>query len=227
MARAVQGYAGAGTWPGPAPAPANYVAGTDVLRVTTALGQGTNLTGPMPGASGAMPINGNPAGFVAGDRLMVSDCTTAEIFTAGAVGGTTSVTPTAALSKIYSTGAEVYPLVDTFYFVGANPAGNPSLYRIQNGGAAQELVENVENMVLRFGVDTNNDFAVDSPPVAAGGVADWRQVLSARVNLVFRSNSSVATGTTTYTVEGTPTTPADTRLRQVATATYGIRNRLP
>ncbi len=226
LATAVQGYSGAGAWPGPAPAPANYVAGTDVLRITTSSGQGTNVTGPMPGAGGAIPINGNPANISAGATIVISDCTTAEIFSAGAVGGTTSVTPSAALSKIYSTGAEIFPFLDTVYFIGSNPAGNPSLYRRQNGAAAEELVENVERMVLRFGVDTNNDYAIDNYSIATA-VGNWRQVLSVRVNLVFRSNNAVATGTNSYTVEGVATTPADSRLRQVATATYGIRNRLP
>jgi type IV pilus assembly protein PilW len=180
----------------------------------------------MPGAGGAIPINANPAGFVAGDLLLISDCQSADAFAVGAVDATPSVTPAAALTKIYSTGAEVYSLVDTFYYVGTNPAGNRALYRIQNGAAAEELVENVEDMELRFGVDTNNDFAIDAY-VAAGGVANWRQVLSVRLNLVFVSDNSVATGAQPYVVEGVTIPAADTRLRQVATATYGLRNRLP
>jgi len=157
--------------------------------------------------------------------LVTSDCRSADTCTAGVVDATPTVTPAAALTKIYSTGAEVYSLVDTFYYIGRNPANNPSLYRIQNG-VTEELVENVEDMVLRFGVDTNNNFAIDTY-VDAAGVANWRQVLSARVNLVFLSNNNVATGAQPYVVEGVTTTPGDTRLRQVATATYGLRNRLP
>jgi type IV pilus assembly protein PilW len=222
LAQAVRGYADGAGWA----APANYVAGTDVLQVTAALGQGTNLTGPMPSAAGAMPINGNPAGFEAGDTLLISDCATAEVFTAKAVGGGASITPVAALSKIYSSGADVYPLVDTFYYIGTNPAGNRAIYRIQNGGNADELVENVEDIELRFGIDTSGDFAIDNH-VAAGGVGDWRQVLSVRVNLVFVSDNKVATGAKAYVVEGVATNPGDALLRQVATATYGIRNRLP
>jgi len=223
LGQAVRGYLNGAGWAAPA---ANYVANTDVLQVTAAMGQGASLTATMPGAGGAIPINGNPAGFSAGDTLVISDCRSADTFTAGVVDATPTVTPAAALTKIYSTGAEVYSLVDTFYYIGTNPAGNRSLYRIQNGGAAEELVENVEDMVLRFGVDTNNDFAMDAY-VDAAGVANWRQVLSARVNLVFLSNNNVATGAQPYVVEGVTTTPGDTRLRQVATATYGLRNRLP
>lgn len=226
LAQAVQGYAGADAWPGPAPAPANYVAGTDVFRVSGAQGQGTPVTAVMPAAGGLISIGGNPAGIGANPNpLLISDCTTADVFTAGAVNGAVSVTPAVALSKIYSVGAEVYPFMDTVYYIGTNPGGNPALYRIQNG-AGEELVENVEDIELRFGVDADNNFAIDNY-VAAAAVANWRQVLSVRVNLVFVSNNNVATAAQPYVVEGVNTIPGDTRLRQVATATFGLRNRLP
>jgi type IV pilus assembly protein PilW len=226
LGQSIQGYAGGGAWPGPAPAPANYVANTEVLRIVAASGQGINVTSNMAGAAGAIAIADNPAGFAVGDALVISDCTHADVFNAGAMGGTTSVTPAATLQKPYSTGAEVYPLVDTVYFIGTNAAGNPSLYRRQNNNPVEELVENVENMVLRYGVDTTNDFAADTYQAVAG-VADWQRVSSTRVNLVFVSNNTVATGVQPCIVEGADCSQADGRLRQVATATYGLRNRLP
>ena len=83
---------------------------------------------------------------------------------------------------------------------------------------------------MRFGIDTDdNDFVVNSY-VSASAVTDWRQVMTARLSMVFRSNSNnVATQVQPYVVEGTTVTPAttDRRLRQVATATIGLRNRLP
>jgi type IV pilus assembly protein PilW len=226
LRQSIQGYPGGAVWPGPAPAPANYVANTEVLRIVASSGQGTNVTAPMAGAATAIAIADNPAGFAVGSALVISDCTHADVFDAGAVGGTTSVTPAATLQKPYSTGAEVYPLVDTVYFIGNNVAGNPSLYRRQNNSPVEELVENVENMVLRYGVDTTNDFAVDSYQAVAG-VADWQQVVSTRVNLVFVSNNAVAAGVQPCIVEGADCSQADGLLRQVATATYGLRNRLP
>jgi type IV pilus assembly protein PilW len=223
LGQALRGYTSNVGWA----APLNYVAGTDVLQVTAAMGQGVNLSKTMADVGEPIEINGNPAGIEAGDILLIvtANCTFAEVFTADEVDATPSIKH-AGLTDKFSTAAEIYPLVDSFYYIGSNPAGNRSLYRIQNGGAAEELVENVEDMVLRFGVDTNNDFAIDSY-VDAAGVANWRQVLSARVNLVFLSNNNVATGAQPYVVEGVATTPGDTRLRQVATATYGLRNRLP
>jgi type IV pilus assembly protein PilW len=226
LRQSIQGYPGGVVWPGPAPAPANYVANTEVLRIVAASGQGTNVTAPMAGAATAIAIADNPAGFAVGNTLVISDCTHADVFNAGAVGGTTSVTPAATLQKPYSTGAEVYPLVDAVYFIGNNAAGNPSLYRRQNNNPVEELVENVENMVLRYGVDTTNDFAADNYQAVAG-VADWLRVISTRVNLVFVSNNAVATGVQPCVVEGADCSQADGLLRQVATATYGLRNRLP
>ena len=224
LGQALRGYTSNVGWA----ASPNYVAGTDVLQVTAAMGQGVNLSKEMDDVGDPIEINGNPAGIDAGDTLLIvtANCTFAEVFTADEVDATPSIKHVAPLSDKFTEAAEIYPLVDTFYYIGTNPAGNRSLYRIQNGAAAEELVENVEDMELRFGVDTNNDFAIDAY-VAAGGVANWRQVLSARVNLVFLSNNNVATGAQPYVVEGVNTIPADTRLRQVATATYGLRNRLP
>jgi type IV pilus assembly protein PilW len=129
----------------------------------------------------------------------------------------------------YGDEAEVFRMIDNTYFIGTNPAGVPALYRRPLDGNAEEIVDNVENIVMRFGIDTDNDFVVNRY-VSAGAVTNWRQVLTARLSLVFRSNSNnVATQVQPYVIEGTTVTPASTdrRLRQVATATYGLRNRLP
>lgn len=226
LAQAVQGFAGAGAWPGPGAVPANYVPNTDVIRVMRADTRGTNLTGAMPGTAGPIAIANNPGGLAVGDTAVISDCTHADAFAVNALGGSTSITPGGGLQKVYGVGAEVFPLNDTVYFIGTNSGGNPSLYRRLGAGASEELVENVENMVLRYGADTNNDYAVDVY-LASGAVADWRQVVSVRLNLVFRGANLTAVGVAPCVVEGINCALADNQVRQVATATYGIRNRLP
>ncbi|MFN3593215.1 MAG: PilW family protein [Thiobacillaceae bacterium] len=103
---------------------------------------------------------------------MVSDCSNAAVFqitnintSAGmdnVVHNTGTGTPgnaTQALGKEYE-GGEIMR-IDTFtYYIGLNAAGRPALYRLSRS-AAEELVENVENMQVTYGVDTNNDRAVD------------------------------------------------------------------
>ncbi len=248
LAEGMHGYASA-TWSAPGTVPANWFANTGVFHVTRASSEGVNLIGNMTAVNANIQINGNPTGIVAEQALLISDCASADLFRATnvasgtvtiahttsncAILGGTACNTTNNLSKAYGSDAEIYSILSTTYFIGTNPAGNPALYRRQQMGAqtdpAEELVENVENIVMRFGIDTNMDFVVDNY-VEPDDVTNWRQVLTARISLVFRSNSNnVATQTQPYVVEGATLTPAttDRRLRRVATATFGLRNRLP
>lgn len=240
---AMRGYTGT-TWTAPGTAPANWVSGTGVFAITRASAVGVNLTGNTTPTNANIKITGNPDNFVAGEALLVSNCVTADLFRATTVssgGGTVTIAHSNASNTgnftIYSYGdeAEIFRMISNTYFIGTNPAGVPALYRRPLDGNAEEMVDNVENIVMRFGLDdgsnggTANDFIVDRY-VEAGAVINWRQVLTARLSMVFRSNSNnVATQVQPYVLEGTTVTPAttDRRLRQVATATFGLRNRLP
>lgn len=233
---AMRGYDSA-TWTAPGTVPANWVSGTGVLVITRASEGGVNLTGNTTPTNANVKITGNPNNFVAGEALLVSNCLTADLFRATNVsnGGTVTIahsnSSNTANFTIYSYGdeAEVFRMISNIYFIGTNPAGVPALYRRPLDGNEEEMVDNVENIVMRFGIDTDNDFVVNSY-VSPSAVTNWRQVMTARISMVFRSNSNnVATQVQPYVLEGTTVTPASTdrRLRQVATATFGLRNRLP
>jgi type IV pilus assembly protein PilW len=123
----------------------------------------------------------------------------------------------------------------TGYFIGSNRAGRPSLYRFAGAAAAEELVENIEDLDLLFGVDTGGDGAVDSH-LKADAVADWSRVLSVRVSVLSVSGEAVggSSGQVLYlrdadgdTVVDAQVAPNDRRLRQVFTTTVALRNRLP
>ena len=131
-------------------------------------------------------------------------------------------------------------------FVMNRPGTNtPALYmrRLQRDsttlGSPDELVEGVENMQLRYGVDTDDNGTADeyrtAAEVIAGAVDDgardvrWRQVVSVRVAMLLRSpdRAAVPSGTRTYTLLGTEVTPADDgAMRQVYETTIALRNRL-
>ena len=234
----MRGYEGV-SWTAPETAPANWMSGTGVFVITRASEGGTNLTGNTTPTNANLKIAGNPNNFVAGEALLVSNCLTADLFRATTVSGGGTVTIAHSNSNntgnftIYQYGdeAEVFRMISNTYFIGTNPAGVPALYRRPLGGNAEEMVDNVENIVMRFGIDTDNDFVVNSY-VTPSAVTNWRQVMTARISMVFRSNSTnVATQVQPCVVENTscplPTNTADRRLRQVATATFGLRNRLP
>jgi len=244
LAEAMRGYDGA-SWTAPGTAPANWVSGTGVFLLTRADAQGVNLTGNMTANNANIAISSNPAGIVAEQALLISDCVSADLFRATNTpsGGSLTIAHAISncsnigvacntdnkLSKAYGADAEIFRMISNTYFIGTNPAGVPALYRRPLDGDAEELVDNVENIVMRFGIDTDNDFVVNSY-ASASAVTNWRQVMTARLSMVFRSNSNnVATQVQPYVLEGTTVTPAttDRRLRQVATATFGLRNRLP
>jgi type IV pilus assembly protein PilW len=94
-----------------------------------------------------------------------------------------------------------------------------------------ELLEGVENMSIKYGVDTSGtpDYIPDAY-VAAGAVVNWNRVVSVRVELLIRSlEDNVVPEVQKYHFDGvsnvTPN-PVDRRLRQVFTTTIGIRSRL-
>lgn len=162
----------------------------------------------------------------------------------------------AALSKVGADPAagerqlngELHRAEYTLLYIRPNPNLIPSLYMRQfarNGiglADAEELAEGIENLQLRFGVDTNGDGQVDAyktgKEVANGATAtaldaNWRNVLSVRVGLLIRSPENagvpgtVAGAPRTYKVLGTTITPAnDGTMRQVYETTVALRNRI-
>ncbi len=130
------------------------------------------------------------------------------------------------------TRAVVQRMQSVQYFVSDNPAGRPSLYR-WDGGAAEELVENIEDMDIVYGEDTNNDGAPDNY-VPASAVTNWSQVVNVRVSLLIVSPEVGATNAAQRLFfrdtdgDGLPNeqVAADSRLRQVFTTTVALRNRL-
>lgn len=139
------------------------------------------------------------------------------------------------------TGARVIPLLGQAYYLRNSPrrysnssVNIPSLYRqalTTSGGnaatTAEELVDGVVDMRVRYGEDTSTplDGAIDTY-VAAGAVTNWANVLAVRVTLTLQSTeNNLATSDQTYTYFNGATV-TDRRLRRQYTATFGIRSRL-
>ena len=68
----------------------------------------------------------------------------------------------------------------------------PTLVSLQlqtDGGVAQvALVDNVEQMQLEYGLDSDNDLVVDSYQKASA-ISDWRKVISVRVGIIVRGDA--------------------------------------
>ena len=234
---ALVGYDGGTGWTNPSTI--TRATGPDVLSVMGAFSSGASLAGNLTPSNANVQINGNPDGFQTGDVLVVTNCVNADVFKATTISNAsgTIVTVSHANSSntgnrigIYGPDAFLMRMNQYSYFIGINPAGNRALYRVGLNGNAEELVENVQDMQFRYGLDTNADGAADSYSATPG---NWAQVVSVTVNLLMRSpDNNLSTSQQPVTFDNGTTgnfTPSgsDRRLYQVFSSTVGVRNRLP
>lgn len=205
----------------------------DVLSIMGAFSSGVNLTGNLIPTNANVQVNGNANGFKQGDVLVVTNCTNADVFkvtNSPGSSGTVTLTHSNASNtgnRVGSYGSDAFVMrVDQYsYFIGTNPAGNRALYRVGLDGIAEELVEHVHDMQMRYGLDTNADGAVDSYSTTPG---TWAQVVSVTVNLLMRSpDNNISTATQSVTFNNGTFAAPDRRLYQVFSSTMGVRNRLP
>jgi type IV pilus assembly protein PilW len=128
-------------------------------------------------------------------------------------------------------GAQVVPLDTIVYYIRPSDTvrtggvRNPSLWRIIGSGAPQELIEGIEAMQIRYGVDTDGDRLVNSY-VTADAVANWNRVISVSFALLIRSvEPDSPPSAQTFSMMGTAVGPfADRYQRTLYTTTVTLRN---
>jgi type IV pilus assembly protein PilW len=139
--------------------------------------------------------------------------------------------------------ASVAPIDTIMYFVAASGGQDingvsrgPALWRISSTepatapGTAQEVVEGVEALQVRYGEDTNGDMIVDTVPyVTADAVKNWSNVIAVSIAMVVRSpeeiNPTVQPPLTFDLLGDDYTSPSDRRARAMFTTTVTLRNR--
>ncbi len=161
-----------------------------------------------------------------GDIVMVTNCDKGDIFKITSldsarekIGHDQDIKP---FSIAYREDAQIYKANFVTYSIK-----DSSLYRRMNGEDKQVLVENIENMQILYGEDTNDD---DTPDyyVSANQVVNMKKVISIRISLLIISpDNNLVTNITPYTYNGDEITPTDKRLRRVFSSTIAIRNKLP
>lgn len=140
----------------------------------------------------------------------------------------------------YGVGSKVMGFIAHAYFIAESSVlpGMPALKRqaLAKSGApvtvTQELAVGVEDMQILYGVDSDSDGAVDQFRKASdmdlngdGHISDaeWDQVMSVKVSLVFRSQNPVLPKPQAKTFAGKDYN--DRFMRQVVNSTLRIRNR--
>lgn len=195
-----------------------------------------------------LDIAANTAGFAAGDFLVVSNCSTADVFTATTVTATAITHNDAGENNPITTGSysdglsSVYRLVSNRYFVAKttrNTASNTpisALFRTDINGTTTELVDGIEYMEVLYGERLENNNLRYVP--ANDGALDMSRVVSVRLGLLLVSDEAVleaddtrdyqlVTGTTISNAASGAATynGTDRRMRRVFTTTVQLRNR--
>jgi len=147
------------------------------------------------------------------------------------VGAPSTITLNNGLPVGISAGALVAPLTTTIYYIGVGSDGDSSLWRLEQIGpnpafaAPEELVPDVENMQVLYGIDP-----AGSQTAAAYVTADQVgavNVVSIQLALLVASppgNKPVPVPAPYNMIGDTVTVPGDNRSRQVFYATINIRD---
>jgi len=253
FADAIRGYeyASGSTWSPGLPAGLTNIAttalnGSDalVLRVPMPIATSATLrlTDKMTSPTATMSIAPVPSGATAplqnNDVVMLADCHARAVFQIRSYTPSSGVIDHAAfagtpgnatddLGHAFEANSQIVPVRTVAYYIGTS-GGRTGLWRIAGAAAPEELIEGVERMELRFGVDTTGDRIADSYTTADLVGANWDNVISVSVALLVRSPDQYGTerDSRTYNLlDKTYTAPADRYVRQVFATTATLRNR--
>lgn len=208
----------------PVPPPDDMLAGTDAVAIryldpNTAVAVDEPF---MPTTSGALHTSGS--GLKVGEIVFVNDCSAGALFQitgpgdmgdpiTGTVvhnpasGGETKVpgNSTKDLGKIFEDDAKIAKYYYALYYITNGASGQPALHRvtlITEGSEIKpqkyELVEGIEDLQLLYGEDTANGDRVPDVYRKADEVANWNNVVSARIGLVARTLAHTESGNKDY-----------------------------
>jgi type IV pilus assembly protein PilW len=234
--------AGAGLVPAPS-------TGSDVLVLRTARDDQPSFhtVGDMDPSTAAAPVEG-PLGVTvtAGTPMVIADCRGATAFfvsadfttnattglaeiphEAGAVAGTPGNAEDSLVRGFFGN-STVTPVQTVVYYVAPN-AGGVALWQKTGSAAPVALIDGVERIQFRYGVDTNLDMVADSYIPAAAGI-NWNNVVSLEVAILVRAEDEYGQqeNNITYTLfPGETFTPpaGDRHRRSVFATTIVLRNR--
>lgn len=251
----VQGY-DSGAWPATIlfAKPGNLIPNTSVIVVSYASPTGVYIDQQLPLPSATIHVGTNPYGWTADTVLFITDCQAADIFRANSVsasgGGSggfninhsTASNTTNQLSKAYGTDAEVMAFNSYMYYLGSMAGGTNTacpcaLFRQKyTSAAAEQLIDNVQDMQIKYGVVTNMaPYTVKyvpacptNAPACASTAADWSAVVSARISLLVTTpDDNLVDKPQSYKFNGATATATDRRLYSSFTDTITFRNRAP
>ncbi len=227
---------------------------SDMVSIRRADDTNIDVVDNDPPTSATIDISGTHP-FVAGDILVITDCSQTTVFQvtgnnsnklvhntgSGTPGNCTkflggiSCSSAGANRKIFrgSEGAFVVQMKAHAYYVDEAADGTPTLYRrelVANSGnpdvSDEELVQGVENIQVVYGYDSDADGNANRYVNADDvPVADWGNVVTVRIHLLLRSFQQAATEPQEFRFVGADYMPVDRFLRQEFISTIDLRNK--
>ena len=226
------------------------VKGSDVLVVHTLLPQAAPnpptvyLTAPASAGTSTVTVSAL-GGLAVGQVVLISNCATSVATQISSISGTT-VTVNPALPASFGAGTQVGVADTIVYFIGVDPSShNSALFAIDLKGAIaytnpanqlRELVPDIENMQILYGIDGSGNLAVTEYVTAdqvttAANVRNFNGVLAVRIAVMAASplyakpvKGATVTNPALLLAGTSVQPPADTRLRRVFETTVSVRN---
>jgi type IV pilus assembly protein PilW len=224
---------GAGYAPALPTAMPGIVAGSDVLVVRMPTGPVFPITATMAAGTSDIALATAPA-IAAGSRAIAASCSNATAFRVSAVVGTNvqhaaaGLNTTGNLGAAFDIDAVLIPYVTRAYYVGASSsgvAGETSLYMRDEFGTAEELAENVQQMQILVGEDSDGDMVANRYRNVTAAT-NFATVMALQIHLLTRGRRDNESSTTlTFDFAGQSLTAADQFARRVFTSTVLLRNR--
>lgn len=202
----------------------------DSLSVLTISHSSMQLTNNM--ASKSADIEVDTGDFKKDDEILIGDCKRADLVkiskvTSGKLEHKSSANSSNELSYAYDSNAFVYPIDRVIYRLKAGANGDFALFRQLNNDPEAELINNVENMQILYGLSDSDGNLLGYTPASAISAADFTDVISIRISLLMTSVSEVLNNPAPYDFNGASSVvPSDKKLRRVFTSTYTLRNRI-
>lgn len=226
-----------------------FVANTDILLLK---GMNSNTVPVINNADASTIVAATVSAFKVGDIVVVSDVDQASLFQIGSVSSdlTTSTLSlvsgagnpgnSALLDNSYNSGAEIAKYDVQMFYIKNGRNGSPALFKTiitNTGGVASlqenELVSDIKDMQISYGIDNNNDQILDVYSDASA-VADWSQIASINLallanskqdNVVLEKNSfSLDTNLVSFIRDTVASADADKRLKRVFRTYIPLRN---
>lgn len=198
--------------------------GTDVIEIKRGGACSDFSISPMTSSNSISVHSSNQCQFAANEVLIISDCEKADIVSvASSANGILTLNQTVA--ENYKEGAQIMRYFQRVYYLAENSEGTPSLFRADNNGSQQEMVEGVSEMKILYG-SANANGSVERY-VNAEKISDWANVKSLRLSLLLVTEDKVAQQPVGYLFSQEKVTDdqvTDRRLRRAYTATIAVRN---